>query len=245
VDITRVGASQGTSSGGVTSRALTRTPTTVSNLLIAAFLVADATAVPTISDTAGNTWNVCNPLNQDATNSGASLSWWAVANGTGSTTVTVQSNAPSQFCSMFLEEFTGNHPSAPLNAQVVSPDGASGTPISPTIAPTVDNCLIWAACWDNITAVGNIGGSAATKGGDDASADWTEFRVLVGGGGVGITAAFTGSGAYNLMAAAFKPLATTAALTGTVTASITEADIVAGGKTIITTLTADTWTPSD
>jgi hypothetical protein len=32
-----------------------------------------------------------------------------------------------------------------------------------------------------------------------------------------------------------------AALTGTATASITEADIVAGGKTIIITLTGDTW----
>lgn len=34
---------------------------------------------------------------------------------------------------------------------------------------------------------------------------------------------------------------TTAAITGTATASITEADIVAGGKTIIITLTNDTW----
>lgn len=35
--------------------------------------------------------------------------------------------------------------------------------------------------------------------------------------------------------------AVTAALTGTVTASITETDIVNGGKTIILTLTGDTW----
>ena len=34
---------------------------------------------------------------------------------------------------------------------------------------------------------------------------------------------------------------TSAALTGTATASITEADIVTGGKTIILTLTGDTW----
>ncbi len=38
--------------------------------------------------------------------------------------------------------------------------------------------------------------------------------------------------------------ATSAALTGTVTASITEADIVTGGKTIILTLTGDTWVAS-
>ena len=35
--------------------------------------------------------------------------------------------------------------------------------------------------------------------------------------------------------------AAVAAITGTATASITEADIVAGGKTIIITLTNDTW----
>ncbi len=37
------------------------------------------------------------------------------------------------------------------------------------------------------------------------------------------------------------PIGPVATLTGTVTASITEADIVAGGKTIIITLTGDTW----
>lgn len=45
---------------------------------------------------------------------------------------------------------------------------------------------------------------------------------------------------YDIGAAEFP----TAALTGTVTASITEADIVAGGKTVIFTLTGDTLLPS-
>ena len=37
------------------------------------------------------------------------------------------------------------------------------------------------------------------------------------------------------------PSGATASLTGTITASTNEADIVAGGKTIILTLTGDTW----
>lgn len=208
--ITRVGLSQADSLSAVTSRALTRTPGAVGNLLVVGFLVSIDTAVPTISDTAGNTWLVCNPVNNDATNGGASLSWYAIANGTGSTTVTVQSNAAAQFCAMSLEEFTGTHATAPLDQAVNSADGASGTPISPTITPSVDDCLVWASAYDNITAVGNIGGSAATKGADDLNADWTEFRVLSGGAGVGITAAFTGSGAFNVMAATFKPVPTIA-----------------------------------
>jgi hypothetical protein len=43
------------------------------------------------------------------------------------------------------------------------------------------------------------------------------------------------------MGAAYKPVAGTAAITGTATGSITEADIVSGGKTIIITLTGDTF----
>jgi len=35
----------------------------------------------------------------------------------------------------------------------------------------------------------------------------------------------------------------TAVVTGTITSSTTESDIVAGGKTIIITLTGDTWIP--
>ena len=41
--------------------------------------------------------------------------------------------------------------------------------------------------------------------------------------------------------ASFVPATATAVVSGTATASITEADIVAGGKTIIITITNDTW----
>lgn len=40
------------------------------------------------------------------------------------------------------------------------------------------------------------------------------------------------------------PLGPTASITGTTTASITEADVVVGGKTIIITLAGDTWVAS-
>lgn len=42
----------------------------------------------------------------------------------------------------------------------------------------------------------------------------------------------------------FGSSAATAALTGTITASVNEADIVTGGKTLIITLTGDTWVTS-
>jgi hypothetical protein len=51
------------------------------------------------------------------------------------------------------------------------------------------------------------------------------------------------SGEWAISAASFAPYIApaTAALTGTATPTITEADVVAGGKTIIITLTGDTW----
>jgi hypothetical protein len=213
-------------------------------LIVVGFLVADPIGgPPTISDTAGNTWNVCNPVNVDATHSQQSISWYALANGTASTTITVQSNTGSQFCSILLDEFTAAA-TISLDVAVNSADGATGTPTSPTLTPTASDCLIWAAAWDSITAVGNIGGSAATKGADDTQSDWSEYRILSGGSGVGITAAFAGSGAYAVMAAAFKETGTpvTAAITGgTAIAGTDEADIRAGGKTIVITLTGDTF----
>lgn len=48
-------------------------------------------------------------------------------------------------------------------------------------------------------------------------------------------------GGWNIGVSQFDPPTKTAALTGTATASITEADVVTGGKTIILTLTGDTW----
>jgi hypothetical protein len=54
------------------------------------------------------------------------------------------------------------------------------------------------------------------------------------------------SGAYDRLSitGCWKETVASAAITGTATASITEADVVAGGKTIIITLTNDTWIPA-
>ena len=64
---------------------------------------------------------------------------------------------------------------------------------------------------------------------------WTTSNVGVG----------DGVADWAAQAIGFSPAAAaTAAVTGTATASITESDIVTGGKTIIITLTGDTWIPA-
>lgn len=189
----------------MTTRALTRTAGAVNNLLMVGAQVANGAAVPTISDTQGNTWVVANPNFQDATNGSTQRSWYALAINTNSTTITVASNVASAFMSMTLDEFTGTDTVSPLDQVAHSVAGASGTPTSPSFTPTVADELVWAYAIDSITAVGNIDGSAATKGGDDTFQDWSEFRVLTGRAGIAMTAAFTGSGAYNLLVATFMP----------------------------------------
>ena len=67
--------------------------------------------------------------------------------------------------------------------------------------------------------------------------DYTALSIAVEGCSIGDI-----SGTFMVSQVEFEvPGGGTAALTGTVTASITEADIVAGGKTAIITLTGDTF----
>jgi len=74
----------------------------------------------------------------------------------------------------------------------------------------------------------------------DAGFVITSAYALASGGVA--TVAWTDGAGMGALAVTFKAAPTSsAALTGTVTASITEADIVTGGKTIILTLTGDTF----
>jgi hypothetical protein len=205
--ITRVGASQATSTNAssVTTVTLTRTAGAINNLIIVSGYSSLRGSALTISDTQGNTWNTANPDFDDATNGTRCQSWYALAKNTSSTTITVTRGAGSGFTGMTLDEFTGNHTTAPLDQVNHSTAGASGTPTSPSITPTANDELIWLLGVDSVTAVGNIDGSAATKGGDDGAQDWSEFRVLTGRSGVSMTGAFTGSGAYEVFIASFKP----------------------------------------
>jgi len=101
------------------------------------------------------------------------------------------------------------------------------------------------------SAVGTAGGTGTD--GTDGSAGQVVNIVGVAGANPGAGAGGAGgrSGGAKVGAAGgvgqvrLTHVPITAALTGTVTASITEADIVAGGKTIILTVTGDTWVLDD
>lgn len=125
-------------------------------------------------------------------------------------------------------------------------NGATGSSASASlsITPTLDNCWIV----DSVTAEDAL--TMSTVGGvSDAIQVGASFENLGASHFVQVTAgaktmSYTvASGQrWNICAVVVAPyVPPTAALTGTVTATIKESDIVAGGKTIILTLTNDTW----
>lgn len=209
--ISRVGASQAIAGTvtGTTGQPLTVAAGTINNLIVVgAFHGTNQTNPITISDTQGNTWNVCNP---DFTDTGLTrmASWYALAKNTASTTVTVKTtDTGGIFFAMTLEEFTANHTTAPLDQVNHSAIGATGTnPTGVSITLGANDCLVWSLYVDTSTTpfVGAIDGTTATKGSDDGVGDITEFRVLTGRSGVSVNAAFTGSGTYENFIASFKP----------------------------------------
>jgi hypothetical protein len=132
---------------------VTKTVVASGNLLIVQHSGGDGTNTPTISDTAGNTWTpATNSPSKDATNGSSISVWTAIANGTGSTTVTI-GNAAASFRNTSIEEWSGNATSS-VNDQgsgATNVAGQTGTDqmVGNSITPSVDNCLVKTWILDN------------------------------------------------------------------------------------------------
>lgn len=204
--ITHVGAGQGTTVPSAnTVISLTRTANAINNLFVVGASYNLSTGTPTIADTQLNTWVIVDPVFNDATNVNTLMSWYCFAKNTASTIITV-THTSTNFTSMVLDEFTSTDTTvAVLDKVFHSVAGASGTPTSPSFSPGVADVLVWAYCSDSNTDAALIDGTKGTIGGDDGSQDIAEYRVLTGRSGIAMTAAFAGSGNYDLIGATFKP----------------------------------------
>lgn len=204
--ITRITGNAAFNAGDLSVAAAVTTGAT-NRLILAMGQDANTAATFTIADTAGNSWSTVNAKITQAS-AGASQSWWAISNGTGATTVTVTITGGSGgFCILLVDVFAGTDTTAPISAANTA-IGATGSPTG-SVTPVDNDCAIWAAAVDSVTAVGTIGGSAATKGADDTQGDWSIYRVLTGNTGVSQTCAPTGSsGTYMLHMAAIRPPST-------------------------------------
>lgn len=118
--------------------AVTVTPTVGNLMVVMAPRGASNPASPSsISDTAGNTWNNCvNPFNDD-THGDSIRGWWAIANGSSSTTITV--NSQGDLAAIAYAEYTP--PATPsadgdigaVHTDANGTDGIQGGPITTTV----------------------------------------------------------------------------------------------------------------
>lgn len=144
-----------------------------------------------------------------STSVGWMASYRAYAPNTSAATFTMTWTHSGGNCANFfnwiIDEWAGMDATNFVDAS--SSGNGSGTPSS-SVTPVSNNTAILGVCNDTVTAVGNIAGSAATKGGDDAGGDWSEYRIISGGAGASQAIGFTGSGAWNMLTFALKPAAT-------------------------------------
>lgn len=156
----------------------------------------DTTETQSIADTAGNVWTI---VEAKTTSLGTSImqSWYAIANGSSSTTVTYTTSNTEAFSFLILDEFAGQS-IKPIDNHAKA--AASGTP-TVNITPVLDNCGLWVVSNDSNTAVG----AGFTLGADDANQDLSEWKILAGGGGASQTCNFTGSGNFIIFSTSIAP----------------------------------------
>jgi hypothetical protein len=186
----------------VTTKTFSYTPTGTGNVILFGIGCAAPSTTNTIS-LAATSWTITT-ISSGVGASGNRMAFFrAYALNTSATTFTLTSTVQcNNFINVLIDEFSGMDVTTATSA--TNTTSGSGTPTA-SVTPTSNDNMIWLACDDSITAVGNIDGSAATKGADDTQQDWGEYRLLTGGSGVSKTAAFTGSGAYTCGIAAIQP----------------------------------------
>lgn len=183
----------------------TYTPTATGNGVFIWVAAIPNTASPTACSLSATGWaftQIGGIVNGGASG-GCAAMFVASAPNTSLATITVTFNQTiTSFANDLIDEFSGVD-------GTVAPSGnnsatGSGTP-TVNVTPSANDCMIWLPCNDSITAVGSIGGTAATAGANDTQQDWAQYRLLSGQSGVSQSCTFTGSGTYIIGAVAIPP----------------------------------------
>lgn len=125
--------------------------------------------------------------------------------------------------------------------------GTFGQTVTATLAAITANNMTYGAGVHTDAAVDFVQGSGWTLTTPETDgASWMSETQYKAAGDTAVTMTITGGAnkSLGMIGIELDVTAAPAALTGTATSSITEDDIVAGGKTIILTLTGDTWVAS-
>lgn len=217
--------------------------TAIGDVLVAILDIENAGEAATIAS-AGDTW-VLVPATGPATNATPSpdlhLWVWICVVGNISSTIGVTWGGGSFWRDFAVHRFTGVDNTTPQDVTATKNSG-TGTTVTGTglASGTAGRHLVMCvgtlngqtnASWTSPLTERDDSGNVAMASGDDSAGTDTGSK----------TSTIT-SDSWNAILLALRPAgAVSAAVTGTATAAITEADVVAGGKTIITTLTGDTF----
>lgn len=174
------------------------------------------------------------------------ICWKRASGESGNYTITW--GGSNIFCQAVMHAFSGCIATGdPYNTE--NGTFSNTTPIpNVSITTTVNECLLsWASChWVSTTVSGLSGGGLTWTErydpGDDVSAG-TAPKTTAGAVTVSATNANTSDGFTAWVGALLPVPPGTAAVTGTLDGA-TEADVRAGGRTIVITLTDDTFIPS-
>lgn len=233
---------QASGTGALTTGSRT---TTAGSLITAAIGVWDGTSsvnVPTATDNKSNTFTEATELNFG---SFASLSLCYNIGGTRGASHTLSVAAVNRQA-MGGQEWDGI--SASPTVTVGSPATGTSTLTSASVTPPASALVLLLSGYDGSSATFINAGSTGTQAQDIDELNTFQavsVRYLPAQTSTAtLEQAIDASRLWGAIAVAFSEVAPVVALTGTVTATIDEDDIVAGGKTIILTVSDDTVVPT-
>jgi len=186
--------------GGVLTKTFTYTATAANEAVVFALNCGGTTETSVSLSATG--WTITS-LSGVAGASGSRIASFAAIspNTTAATFTMTWSTDCGAFMGDLVDEFSGTDLTGGTTTFDANNSGTGSGSCSITVTPANNNDAVWGACEDSVTAVG----SGYTKGADDTSQDWSEYKILSGGSGVSQTVNFTGSGTWSEVAVTIKP----------------------------------------
>lgn len=222
---------------------------TLGSLLIVATYAAGTVGACTVTDTRGNVW-LTSVSAVNASDGHEIFLSWAIAKDTGACTVTtsVSAIADTTFFGMIGAEYKGTFLTPTAIERTASATGNSGSISSGATAPTT---------FASSFCVGVMGGANSATDLPVGTNDYTTRATVVNAtkwqlglldnlvGAVGAQTATATIGTaqqWSALVATFPQASTaTIAVSGSVSDGTTEAEIIAGGQTLVLTLGGDTY----
>ena len=229
------------SGGTATTIAVTRNGIVAGNLVVVMVTCDDVQTITNVSD--GTTTISTADVALDWTAGTQRMAFYSFPNHPGGNkTFTATFSSAVDYRGIEVVELSGADTVAPF-AGSASATGNSTTPATGNVSPTpsADGCYILAVAFGSGGQTPTPSGSYTELLHETVLQDSLSGLAQATAAATGATWTIGTAATWGAIAAVYKPRTVNAVLSGTALSSITEADIVAGGKTIIITLTGDRW----